>query len=255
MLVLYDEAATIRPADALKTDQKFPPAFETPATSGKAFRTTQMTESPYYTYDQTGNHSAIDLHGIVDRIHRGEDGGMEELYRVFSKGVRFYLCRQLGAQELEDKVHDTFLIVVQAIQRGDLREPDRLMGFIRTIVRRQVAAHIDTAVHNRRELAEVETGTSLPDSAIDPEETAIARQKADLMETILSGLSTKDREVLTRFYLEEQPQEQICKEMRLSETQFRLLKSRAKTRFGELGRKRLLRRPIRAFFVRDSLSA
>ena len=76
---------------------------------------------------------------------------MEELYQIFSRGIRFHLCRQLGPQELDDKVHDTFLIVVQAIQRGELREPDRLMGFVRTIVRRQIAAYIEELVHNRRE--------------------------------------------------------------------------------------------------------
>ena len=80
-----------------------------------------------------------------------DQSGMEELYRVFSRGVRFYLCRQLGPQDLEDKVHDTFLIVVQAMRRGELREPERLMGFVRTVVRRQVAAHIDQAVHTRRQ--------------------------------------------------------------------------------------------------------
>jgi len=73
---------------------------------------------------------------LVGKICTGDPVGMEELYGVFSRGVRFYLCRQLGPQELEDKVHDTFLIVVQAIRRGELREPDRLMGFVRTIVRR-----------------------------------------------------------------------------------------------------------------------
>ena len=61
--------------------------------------------------------------GLVDRVRAGEEAGMEELYRLFSRGIRFFLCRQLGPQELDDKVHDTFLIVVQAIQRGDLREP------------------------------------------------------------------------------------------------------------------------------------
>lgn len=60
---------------------------------------------------------------LVERIRSGETDGMEELYQLFSKGIRFYLCRQLGPQELEDKVHDTFLVVVQAIRRGDLREP------------------------------------------------------------------------------------------------------------------------------------
>ncbi len=78
---------------------------------------------------------------LVERIRSGEAGSLEELYQLFSKGIRFYLCRQLGPQELDDKVHDTFVVVVQAIQRGELREPQRLMGFVRTIVRRQVAAH------------------------------------------------------------------------------------------------------------------
>ena len=55
---------------------------------------------------------------------------MQELYQVFGRGVRHYLCRQLGMQDVDDKIHDTFLIVVQAIQKGDLREPDRLMGFV-----------------------------------------------------------------------------------------------------------------------------
>src|SRR5258708_33714415 len=79
---------------------------------------------------------------LVAQIRAGDARGVEELYRLFCRGVRFYLCRQLGLQDLDDKVHDTFLLVLQAIQKGDLREPERLMGFIRTVVRRRVATHI-----------------------------------------------------------------------------------------------------------------
>jgi hypothetical protein len=49
----------------------------------------------------------------------------------------------------------------------------------------------------------------------------------------------KDREILDRFYVQEQLPERICDEMKLSITQFRLLKSRAKARFGAAGKKRL----------------
>ena len=65
---------------------------------------------------------------VVDRIRHDDPTGMEDLYRVFSKGVRFFLYRQLGPHDLDDKVHDVFLIVTQSIRNGDLREPDRLMG-------------------------------------------------------------------------------------------------------------------------------
>lgn len=181
---------------------------------------------------------------LVQRIQSGDQSGMEELYKVFSRGIRYYLCRQLGPQELDDKVHDAFLIVVQAIQRGELREPDRLMGFVRTVVRRQIAAHIDNAVTTRRDYVDVETTPKLFDAASTPEEHAIGDERVNIMREVLREISHRDREILTRFYLKEQSQEQICSEMELSETQFRLLKSRAKARFGELGRKRLASRPL-----------
>jgi RNA polymerase sigma-70 factor (ECF subfamily) len=182
---------------------------------------------------------------LVERIRAGEPEALEELYSIFSKGVRFYLCRQLGAQELDDKVHDAFLIVVQTIQKGELREPDRLMGFVRTVVRRQVAAHIDEVVHMRREKLDLDSGVTLPDRRRNPEEKAISVETEDLMTRVLRSMSPRDREILTRFYLHEQPQEQICREMGLTSTQFRLLKSRAKARFGALGRKRTQPQPHR----------
>lgn len=194
--------------------------------------------------------SPIEWSVLVDQIKAGEDAGMEQLYKLFSRGIRYYLCRQLGPQELEDKVHDTFLIVVNAVRRGDLREPERLMGFVRTVVRRQVAAYIENAVHTRREQADLETGVSVADRKENPEQEAIIRQKAALMKSALSALSQRDRDILVRFYLQEQPQEQICQEMELTETQFRLLKSRAKAKFGEIGRKKLASSGIFSVFMR-----
>jgi RNA polymerase sigma-70 factor, ECF subfamily len=184
--------------------------------------------------------------GLVERIRAGEPSAMEELYAVFAKGVRFYLWRQLGPQDLDDKVHDVFLIITQSIQKGDLREPDRLMGYVRTIVRRQVAAHIDSAVQSRRNQVSIEPGMTVRDRGLDPERMAIDRQSLDLAIRLLSSLPIRDREVLIRFYLKEQTPERICSEMDLTDTQFRLIKSRAKARYGELGQRRFaLRNPFK----------
>ncbi len=189
---------------------------------------------------------------LVERIRSGESDGMEDLYQLFSKGIRFYLCRQLGPQELDDKVHDTFVVVVQAIRRGELREPERLMGFVRTIVRRQVAAHIDKVVHSRREQIELDATVRVVDPRENPEQSAIFRQRMELIQRVLRELSGRDREILTRFYIQEESQDEICAEMALTETQFRLLKSRAKARFGELGKKKLAQRSLHAVFLRTS---
>jgi RNA polymerase sigma-70 factor, ECF subfamily len=192
---------------------------------------------------------------LVDRIRSGESDGMAELYAIFAKGIRFYLCRQLGSQELDDKIHDTYLTVVQAIRRGDLREPERLMGFVRTVVRRHVAAHIEKMMNTRRDHAELEPSMRVVDPRENPEENAMLRQRTELIEKVLSELADRDREVLTRFYLHEQSQEQICTEMGLTETQFRLLKSRAKARFGELGKKKLTLKYLEGITMRVSASS
>lgn len=189
---------------------------------------------------------------LVDRIRDGETDSMQELYDLFLSGIRFYLCRQLGTQELDDKLHDTFVLVVQAIRKGELRDPERLMGFVRTIVRRMVAAHIDRAVHLRRDRIDVDSGIRIVDPSSNPEDAAVFRQRVEMIRQVLGELGDRDREILTRFYLREQSQAQICSEMDLSETQFRLLKSRAKARFGELGKKKLANRAVSAIFLRTS---
>lgn len=199
--------------------------------------------------------SSVDWARLVERIREDDPQGMEELYAMFSRGVRLYLCRQLGVQELDDKIHDTFLIVINAIKRGDLREPDRLMGFVRTVVRRQVASHIDQIVHTRNHQLDMTSGIRIPDGGKDPETKILDEEKVSIMSQVLKGISRRDREILIRFYLHEQPQEKICEEMGLSETQFRLLKSRAKARFGDNGKKRLTRKNLENKSMRASASS
>jgi hypothetical protein len=63
--------------------------------------------------------------------------------------------------------------------------------------------------------------------------TPIARNKSFAMH-ILKALSPRDREVLTRFYVKGQTAQEIKEAMDLTETQFRLIKSRAKKQFAQL---------------------
>ncbi len=71
---------------------------------------------------------------------------------------------------------------------------------------------------------------------------ATLRRHEKIAETVLHSLPERDREILTRFYLMEETTEDICKELGLTKTQFRLLKSQAKARFNELGRMKLAQR-------------
>jgi RNA polymerase sigma factor (sigma-70 family) len=174
----------------------------------------------------------------VDRIRAGDPRAMTELYSVFTRGIRYLLLRTLGVEEVDDRVHDCFLIVTEAIRAGELRDPARLMGYVRTVVRRHIAASIEDAVMRRRTTVEYEDSAfSVSDWKDNPEQNLLARQRTEIARRVFRGVPGRDREILRRFYLLEQSHEQICEEMGLTYNQFRLMKSRAKARFGKLGQR------------------
>jgi RNA polymerase sigma factor (sigma-70 family) len=113
------------------------------------------------------------------------------------------------------------------------------MGFVCTVTQRRVAAQIDTAVKRRHREADFDSAPQLDALGLNPEAMALARERAEIAQSALAELLPRDREILERFYLKEQTQEQICAEMNLTETQFRRGKSRAKERFGAIGQKKL----------------
>jgi RNA polymerase sigma factor (sigma-70 family) len=172
----------------------------------------------------------------VEKIRRGDPEGTEEFCKIFYRGIRFFVARHLGPEDAEDQVQDVLLIVVQAIRRGELRDPACLPGYVRTVVRHLIATYIGRKAETRSRYVGLECAAGANDCRSNPEEQVAAREKVEIMREVLLGLSSRDREVLTRFYLLEQSKPEICLEMGLSETQFRLLKSRAKARFAKLAR-------------------
>lgn len=179
----------------------------------------------------------IDLEVIVQQVEAGDADAQELLYRLFEPGVRYLMARQLRSQEIEDKVHDTFVAVVTAIQAGQLRQPASLPAFVKTIAQRQVTGHISETIRRHLEPADV-----LWQQSADPERALIDRQQQEFAQRILKALPEIDRQILKRFYFEGQSAEQICQALQITETQFRLRKSRAKQRVAELTRQAMKRK-------------
>jgi RNA polymerase sigma-70 factor, ECF subfamily len=177
----------------------------------------------------------VDWAGVVGRIQQRDPDAEEVLYRTLAGGARFFLQRKLGTQDVDDRVHDLFLTVVSTIRRGELEHPERLMGFVRTLLFRQLT------VRRREAAAGFDTVAEMPSPATTPEERAIAAEKSLLMTKVLREMSDRDFEVLSRFYIREQTPRQICEEMGMTQVQFQLLKSRAKGRLTDLMRRKLSR--------------
>jgi RNA polymerase sigma factor (sigma-70 family) len=177
---------------------------------------------------------------LVSRIEKRNPAALEELYGMV-KNFTYFLMRQLGPDDLQDSVHDVYVTVAEAITAGKLRDPDRLRAFLTTVTRFYTYSQIERRVQGRNRFTGLDgMAVDLPD-ATNLETGVYNRQRVTFVRDILRHMPSIDREILRRFYLEEQTKEQICKEMRLTPTQFRNMKSQAKLALTEIGMRRLRR--------------
>ena len=175
---------------------------------------------------------------IVDGIRAGRAESMEAFYRILMASPRGFLASQIPGQDIEDRLHETFRLVVSAIRRGEMRDPERLMGFVYVVLKRQVMLQIGQLIIGRR-MKNIEEGWHVP-STVNLEATASLDQRLRFTAQILNEMPEVERAVLVDFYLSEKPAKQICEELGLTDTRFRLLKWKAKRRLGKLGRRGLL---------------
>jgi len=178
---------------------------------------------------------------VIARIQADDDTAATELYNAITPGLKFIIRKRLGYWETEragdDILQETFRAGLYAIRRDGIEEPRATLGYFRQILNCQIAKFIESEVKTRTyHCEEEEAALGIPDNKSNPEKDVILRQEKELLQRALEGLAERDREILKRFYLLEQPQSQIKREMNLTETQFRLYKSRAKEKFGIRGR-------------------
>ena len=177
---------------------------------------------------------------LVGRIQKRNPAALEELYGMV-KNFTYFLMRQLGPDDLQDSVHDVYVTVAEAITAGKLRDPDRLRAFLTTVTRFYTYSQIERRVQGRNRFTGIDgMAVDFPDGT-NLETGLYNRQKVTFVRDILQQMPSIDREILRRFYLEEQSKEQICREMRITPTQFRNMKSQAKLALTAIGIRRLRR--------------
>jgi RNA polymerase sigma-70 factor, ECF subfamily len=188
-----------------------------------------MTDTPVEVYASWAD--------LVGRVQRGDTSGAEDLYRTVSGNATARLRRSVDPHLVEDRLHDIVVTVLEAIQEGALREPERLMGFVRTVTQRQVSAHIRSNMASRRRLTPINLMELPSPKHHSPDAALVRAEKSMALRCVLRKLRKRDREILIRFYSFEQTPEQICREMSLTATQFRLFKSRAIARCSDVAQR------------------
>jgi RNA polymerase sigma-70 factor, ECF subfamily len=143
--------------------------------------------------------------------------------------------REVGATALADDLYqESFCIIFEKVRRGDVREAEKLFGFVCGVARNQVIRHFQRAARQRN-LAETEDAVSISHPTPDQLEQLLQREKADIVRQILKEMANgRDIQVLFRFYLAEHDKKQICADLGLTSMQFNLVIHRARKRYREL---------------------
>ena len=201
-----------------------------------------MTSASAHTAQTTANNidQATKWGPLVARIRQGDREAVGELYQEVFPRLRFYLINRLDYDAAYDVAQAVFLKALEQITAGNLRDPEALLAYLRTMASRYACDHRQKG--QREEGLNPVLEAHLADQRKGPESEYGRRERLEFALRVLQQMPDREREILTRFYLYEQTQEQIMREMGLTKTQFRLLKSRAKARFGQKGQRQLQQR-------------
>jgi RNA polymerase sigma-70 factor (ECF subfamily) len=179
--------------------------------------------------------SETELVEIVRRIIAGDSTAEDEVVQRYSQGVTVIIDQIVRSQSAtQDVSQETFRIVLEKIRRGNLRQPERLSGFVCSVARN---AAIDYVRRARRFTNSDKVGNAehIPDPAPSQLEEILNQERAGVVRQIITELKIeRDRDLLFRYYIAEEDKEEICADLHLTRTQFNNVIYRAIARFREL---------------------
>jgi len=141
--------------------------------------------------------------------------------------VRFRVAHEVGfaCADLDDIVQDALQRFLVALREEKVRDAAAVGSYLNTICRNIIYEY-------RRRLFR---GEAMPEPIQEPADSRLSGaeqfEMRDAISLGLAQLSSRDREVLRAYYIEERSRQEILEDFGLSYEQFRVVLCRAKERF------------------------
>jgi len=126
------------------------------------------------------------------------------------------------------------LKTLEKIRQGELRDPERLSGFICGIARNLAIDCVRKTrkTSNKKDMGEAE---QVPDPAPDQLEQLCRKERSEVIRRVIKELKTeRDREIIFRYYIAEEDKDRICADLGLTREQFNRVIFRSLKRYKEL---------------------
>ena len=150
---------------------------------------------------------------VVEQIRNGSESAVEDMYKSL-RSIYFFFKREMGPDQADDAYHNLIIDLVGAIRSGAIRKPEALPAYATTIARRMVSMYLRGAIRARR-TPDLEHLVLIAPSP-SPEQLAARSEREAIAERILTALPPQGREILVRFYVNGESEEEIRASMGIS---------------------------------------
>jgi len=172
---------------------------------------------------------------LVRRIIARDPLAEEEMILRYRDGVYQIIYQVVRNHSVaEDLSQESLMKALEKIRHGDVREPERLSGFIRGIAK---FIAIDYIRKNRSAMKAEDVGAAeqIIDPSPNPFEQVLDKEKAEIVRKVISEMKVqRDKDVLYRYYILEEEKDSICVTLKVSRDQFNRIIFRAHQRYKQL---------------------
>jgi RNA polymerase sigma factor (sigma-70 family) len=174
---------------------------------------------------------------LVRAITEGTDQQNQLYVRYRRPLLQVLLQRGIGHDVAEDLLQRTFLQAIKKIRLEGLNDPSNLGGYLY-----RTACKLAASYWRGELVREYDSDSArlenIKDQALSLEERLEHEQLAQCVRALMEELPlSRDREVLERLYIHEEPRAQIRESLRLTDVQFNQVLWRARQRFGDILRR------------------
>lgn len=180
--------------------------------------------SPLFRVREPLHEEVSDTAPLVARIRAGDPAAEIELVTRYRRALTTLLRRHLKDRELADDLsQEVFHIAFRSLREGRLHDDGKLAAYLWGIARN--LASTERRRRRRMQMAEVTDVHRV--ASPGPDDLMLSGERTRLLQDAVRGLSPRDREVLSAFYLDEEPKDAICARLNLTPSRFDVIKFRA----------------------------
>jgi RNA polymerase sigma-70 factor (ECF subfamily) len=169
---------------------------------------------------------------LAARIAAGDRAAETEFVERYGRGVRALVRRHCrpGDPVADDIAQEALARIIERLRAGAVRDAAALPAYVRA-----TSVHLCSAEYRARRPQEPVQAIERLESGDNPADRCASHELAALLRAVLQELPVaRDRELLARFYLDEQDKDVVCRQLGIDAAHFHRVVFRARERLRQL---------------------